>query len=52
MPARRAVSPLATAALSNVTNRWSGRVRDKVPFAIAGARAAQLNRQASLKPCA
>lgn len=27
-----------------LTNRWSGRVRDKVPLAIAGMRAAQLNR--------
>jgi hypothetical protein len=26
------------------TNRWSGRVRDKVPSPYAGARAAQLNR--------
>jgi hypothetical protein len=27
-----------------LTNRWSGRVRDKVPSSYAGARAAQLNR--------
>ena len=30
--------------MSRLTNRSSGRVRDKVPIAIAGARAAQLNR--------
>jgi hypothetical protein len=28
----------------DLTIRWSGRVMDKVPIAIAGARAAQLNR--------
>jgi len=27
-----------------LTNRWSGRVRDKVPSSYTGARAAQLNR--------
>ena len=27
-----------------LTNRWSGRVRDKVPSSYAGVRAAQLNR--------
>jgi hypothetical protein len=27
-----------------LTNRWSGRVIDKVPSSDAGARAAQLNR--------
>jgi hypothetical protein len=27
-----------------LTSRWSGRVRDKVPLATTGARAAQLNR--------
>jgi len=27
-----------------LTNRWSGRVRDKVASSYAGARAAQLNR--------
>jgi len=31
-------------AQSGLTNRWSGRVRDKVPSSYAGARAAQLNR--------
>jgi hypothetical protein len=29
---------------SGLTNRWSGRVRDKVPSSNIGARAAQLNR--------
>jgi hypothetical protein len=29
---------------SRLTNRWSGRVRDKVPSSYNGARAAQLNR--------
>jgi hypothetical protein len=28
----------------HLTNRWSGRVIDKVPSSNAGARAAQLNR--------
>jgi hypothetical protein len=27
-----------------LTNRWSGRVRDKVPSSYTGVRAAQLNR--------
>jgi hypothetical protein len=27
-----------------LTNRWSGRVRDKVPSSYGGVRAAQLNR--------
>jgi len=27
-----------------LTNRWSGRVKDKVPSSNAGVRAAQLNR--------
>jgi hypothetical protein len=27
-----------------LTNRWSGRLMDKVPSSYAGARAAQLNR--------
>ena len=27
-----------------LTNRWSGRVKDKVPSSYVGARAAQLNR--------
>jgi hypothetical protein len=27
-----------------LTNRWSGRVKDKVPSSIRGARGAQLNR--------
>ena len=31
-------------AQSGLTNRWSGRVRDKVPSSYTGARAAQLNR--------
>ena len=30
--------------LSRLTNRRSGRVKDKVPSSYAGARAAQLNR--------
>ena len=30
-----------------LTNRWSGRVKDKVPSSDIGARAAQLNREAS-----
>jgi len=30
-----------------LTNRWSGRVLDKVPSSYVGARAAQLNRYAS-----
>ncbi len=29
---------------SGLTNRWSGRVKDKVPSSYVGARAAQLNR--------
>ncbi len=33
---------------SRLTNRWSGRVKDKVPSSSAGARAAQLNRQAAV----
>ena len=31
-------------ARCRLTNRWSGRVRDKVPSSYTGARAAQLNR--------
>ena len=31
-------------AKRGLTNRWSGRVRDKVPSSYAGVRAAQLNR--------
>jgi hypothetical protein len=31
-------------AVRGLTNRWSGRVRDKVPSSYAGVRAAQLNR--------
>jgi hypothetical protein len=31
-------------ATRNLTNRWSGSVRDKVPSSDSGARAAQLNR--------
>jgi hypothetical protein len=30
--------------LCGLTNRWSGRVRDKVPSPYVGLRAAQLNR--------
>jgi len=30
--------------LGGLTNRWSGRVKDKVPSSTAGVRAAQLNR--------
>jgi hypothetical protein len=30
--------------MRRLTNRWSGRVRDKVPSSYTGARAAQLNR--------
>ena len=38
-------SPRAAAALScHLTNRSSGRVRDKVPSSYIGVRAAQLNR--------
>jgi len=33
-----------TSGMCVLTNRSSGRVRDKVPLAIAGVRAAQLNR--------
>jgi hypothetical protein len=29
---------------ARLTNRWSGRVTDKVPSSYGGARAAQLNR--------
>jgi hypothetical protein len=31
---------------AGLTNRWSGRVRDKVPSSDAGVRAAQLKRYA------
>ena len=31
-------------AARRLTNRWSGRVKDKVPSSDAGVRAAQLNR--------
>jgi hypothetical protein len=30
--------------MRRLTNRWSGRVRDKVPSSFVGVRAAQLNR--------
>ena len=30
--------------MRGLTNRWSGRVKDKVPSSNAGVRAAQLNR--------
>jgi hypothetical protein len=33
-----------TAACCGLTNRWSGRVRDKVPSSYRGVRAAELNR--------
>ncbi len=29
---------------THLTNRWSGRVKDKVPSSYTGVRAAQLNR--------
>jgi len=32
------------AGAGRLTNRWSGRVEDKMPSPNAGARAAQLNR--------
>jgi hypothetical protein len=31
-------------AVRGLTNRWSGRVKDKVPSSNRGVRAAQLNR--------
>jgi hypothetical protein len=31
-------------ARAGLTNRWSGRVKDKVPSPVVGVRAAQLNR--------
>jgi len=30
--------------VARLTNRWSGRVKDKVPSSYVGVRAAQLNR--------
>jgi hypothetical protein len=41
---RRCPQELEASRLGRLTNRWSGRVRDKVPSSYAGARAAQLNR--------
>src|SRR5215510_14942155 len=38
----------ATPAKCRLTPRWGGLVRDKVPSSGAGARTAQLNRQAAL----
>jgi hypothetical protein len=42
----RMSSPIRLAPLPRrlLTNRWSGRVRDKVPSSYTGVRAAQLNR--------
>jgi len=36
--------PGSDQAVRGLTNRWSGRVKDKVPSPNAGVRAAQLNR--------
>jgi hypothetical protein len=36
--------PTQVGELRRLTNRWSGRVRDKVPRSYAGVRAAQLSR--------
>jgi hypothetical protein len=35
---------VSLAAAGRLTNRWSGRVRNKVPSSYDGVRAAQLNR--------
>jgi len=35
---------IVAASVCRLTNRWSARVRDKVPSSYAGVRAAQLNR--------
>jgi len=35
---------LSLRMIRRLTNRWSGRVKDKVPSSYDGARAAQLNR--------
>jgi hypothetical protein len=35
--------------MRNLTNRWSGRVMDKVPSSDVGVRAAKLNRQATFQ---
>ena len=41
---RRIDSTLWIRESGGLTNRWSGRVKDKVPGPNAGVRAAQLNR--------
>jgi hypothetical protein len=38
------VGPRSYLSPCRLTNRWSGRVKDKVPSSNAGVRAAQLNR--------
>jgi hypothetical protein len=42
--ARGKISPQEGTGWGRLTNRWSGRVKDKVPSSNAGVRAAQLNR--------
>ena len=41
---QRSVALAQGPAECGLTNRWSGRVKDKVPSSNVGARAAQLNR--------
>jgi hypothetical protein len=36
--------PYEKGAVRGLTNRWSGRVKDKVPSSYIGVRAAQLSR--------
>jgi hypothetical protein len=44
MAVAQANDRIVTASVCRLTNRWSGRVMDKVPSSYVGARAAQLNR--------
>jgi hypothetical protein len=44
MAVARANDRIVAASVCRLTNRWSGRVEDKVPSPNVGARAAQLNR--------